>query len=222
MEEKLEEKQLIDQSKKSEPKLHPTLYTRQQSYERYVVDASKDYVEKKVTYEEYDVPLSRWVTIKKETVTIPVLETGEFFKQLNFVLCYPAENPEDRVRGKPIKKETKFIAQVGLLKIREEFAHFYIRKGTMKGTSYGGQSQNCLFIRELPLGACFKRLTNGQNDQVSICTLGEEQEVNLEKLGEMERAGSYMIYYPKATYDEVEGTYQYWNDAGSKHIVSGK
>jgi len=211
----------IEKSKKLKPKLHPNLYSRTQAFTKYVVDGKgQDLEEKAITYEEFDTNLKSWVTVKKETVSKPILETGEFFKSIDFILCYPAENTEDRVRGKPIKKEPKFIAQKGTLSIRPEFTHFYIRKGQIKPTDYGALRQNVLFIRELPIGVCFKRLTNGVNDQVSICTLGTETEVSLAQIGEMERLGGYMIYYPKATYDENEGTYQYWNDAGSKHITS--
>jgi hypothetical protein len=218
---KPEEKQMIESAKANKfPSHHSQLYFETEHNDRWVLGTKgEDLCEKKYVYKEWDILMTKWVVVKTETL-LETPEQNELFKEVKFLLCFPAENEGDTVvRGKVIKKLPKFIAQAGTLKIRDEFKHFYITKSKMKGTSYGGQPQNCLFVKELPQGCCFKRLLNGENDQVSVCILEAETEVSLQDLGKLEREGGYMIYYPKVTYDEIEGSYQYWNNAGAKHIT---
>jgi hypothetical protein len=211
----VEEKLEIKQENKTATKLeHPSLYRKQDTWGKWIQDAKgNDIFETKTQHYEYDTVMNVWVKNGSIEVKEQNPESQGLLKSMDFIIAYPNDEPK---QGRRIKQSTIFLMQKGTIKVKGRHNHVYLLKQERKAC--GGEnstSQKCIFVKSLTGEFTFCYKTAYVSDDVVDVSIGEETEATLAELTELERQGSYIIWYGKVAFSDSEG-FSYQDVAYSK------
>lgn len=184
--------------------LNKNRYQKQESCGQWIFDGNEFKFKNEIQSYEFDQILRDWVKTTCETKYETCQERG-FLKTLDFIIVFPDDSEPAKQFGKKSKKTPTLLMKVGVASVRPEAKHTWLIKKYQKAINQEGASgQNRIYAKILDQNGLTYKFDFIADERIS-CSVGDEKEVTLTQLKELEAKGAYIIYFGRALYSEEHG-----------------